>query len=101
MANVVALDIRPGGADRAGAADRTEGRAIPRSTATSGSRLTGLAIGSPMPMIRHRFGGHCAPPGLRLRAAFRHAPLVASPSAPREPRGFARQERRRAPEPAA
>ena len=51
--------------------------------ARGGVRPTGIAFGSPVPMIRHRFGGHLRAARTRSCVAVRHAPPLA-PSTPWE-----------------
>src|SRR5215207_2523776 len=58
-------------------------RLATRARRTAGVRPTGIAFGSPVAMIRHRFGGHLRAAQARSCIAVRHAPPLA-PSTPWE-----------------
>src|SRR5688572_19816459 len=58
-------------------------RLASRARRTAGVRPTGIAFGSPVAMIRHRFGGHLRAARARSCIAVRHAPPLA-PSTPWE-----------------
>ena len=61
-------------------ADLASLRLATRASRTAGVRPTGIAFGSPVAMIRHRFGGHLRAARMRSCIAVRHAPPLASPT---------------------
>ena len=63
-----------------GASDPCRRAGDARDPAAKGMRPTGIAFGSPMPMIRHRFGGHLRAARARSCVAVRHAPPLAPPT---------------------
>jgi hypothetical protein len=61
-------------------ADFASMRLATRAWRSAGVRPTGIAFGSPVAMIRHRFGGHLRAARMRSCNAVRHAPPLASPT---------------------